>query len=256
MVFCENFLKKTNFSSKEKASESFVRKSQKHSILRLDRRVRPCEKLSCRAAHDGLYQREFIKLLIMDRHLSAELELTKEQRSKLKALYQRPYSKAEMEEFEKIRNEILEKAKRQEAEGRKVDTTRLVLDAVRRFDSKLKKLEKILLPHQQKRFKEIFNRVRYRIYNGPYDFELVLKSAKELNISDSDKKKLEKKITAITTNLDNELYKLEADIFRQLLKGLSKKQRRDYDKKIGKIFDFEKMQQEIAASKASLSNPR
>src|SRR4029079_5784513 len=99
-----------------------------------------------------------------------------------------------------------------------------------------KQLEKVLLPHQLDRLKQIDlqTKVRYRGASALTGGDV----AKVLNLTDEQREKLEKRAAEVQEELQTKIKQLQADARKKMLDVLTPDQQAQLDKMLGQQFDL------------------
>lgn len=99
-----------------------------------------------------------------------------------------------------------------------------------------KQLEKVLLPHQLERLKQIQlqSQVQQRGASALTSGDV----AKALNLSDEQREKLEKRAAEVQDDLQKQIRQLQADARKKMLDVLTSDQRAQLDKMMGQQFDL------------------
>ena len=99
-----------------------------------------------------------------------------------------------------------------------------------------KQLEKVLLPHQLERLKQIDlqNRIQQRGASALTSGDI----AKALNLTDEQRDKLEKRAAEVQQELQTQIRQLQADARKKMLDVLTPDQRTQLDKLLGQQFDL------------------
>ena len=104
-------------------------------------------------------------------------------------------------------------------------------------DETQKKLDKVLLPHQAKRLKQLAVQMQTR--GGVSRALLGGSLAEELDITDSQKEKLQKKAEELEAEMRDKLAKLRDEARKELLGVLSPAQQKKFEEMVGDSFEFQ-----------------
>jgi hypothetical protein len=156
--------------------------------------------------------------LLQRRDVQEELELLDDQKQQVTALAER--SQERMREMFR---------------GRGNDGDRgAALTAMRRFNEEVQaELDKVLLPHQSKRLRqiEVQSRMRFGVgLGGPV--------AEDLGLSEADQDKLREKARGLEQELARKTAEIRRQLQEQLIADLSEDQRAKFKEMVGEPFEF------------------
>ena len=102
-----------------------------------------------------------------------------------------------------------------------------------------KEIEKVLMPMQLKRLKELeVQRTAQRNGRGSMGALANEDILEDLGVSDKQKEKLEKKALELKKKIEERIKKMTAEAEEELLSVLTSDQRKKFREKVGKTFDF------------------
>ncbi len=169
--------------------------------------------------------------LVVREEIQQELQLVDEQKDKLRTITEEMRDKVrdEMRDiFSQMRD--LSDDERREKFG-EIRTKMEALNA----DTE-KQLEKVLLPHQLERLKQIDlqTKLRYRGSSALTGGDV----AKALNLTDEQREKLEKRAAEVQEELQTKIRELQADARKKMLDVLTPEQQAQLEKLMGQQFDM------------------
>jgi Spy/CpxP family protein refolding chaperone len=101
------------------------------------------------------------------------------------------------------------------------------------------RLNEVLLPHQQKRLKQITTQMGSRGRDGVAGMLTDGDLGKDLKVTEDQKKKLREVVESARTEMDEQMRKVRKDFEDKLLSVLTPEQRKQYEEMLGEPFEMD-----------------
>jgi Spy/CpxP family protein refolding chaperone len=169
--------------------------------------------------------------LVARDEVQQELQLVDEQKDKVRSITDGVRTKLR----EQLRDVFTQMRDLSDEERRaKIGEIRTKIEAVNADTEK--ELEKVLLPHQMERLKQIDlqTKIQYRGASALTSGDV----AKALNLTDDQREKLEKRAAEVQEELQTKIKQLQADARKKMLDVLTPDQQAQLEKMMGQQFDM------------------
>ena len=175
----------------------------------------------------GMFGAPNMENMLRDNQIQQELGLVEEQMKEIKSI-QEAFSRQMQEQSQSLFIDGKFDATRARELGEKMQTVQATMK---------KKIDGVLLPHQQQRLKQLSYHVEMQ--NRPGGQAIFQgRIAEELELTDEQKEELEERAEEIEKELEKDIAELKKKAREDLLKGLTAKQREKLDSMLGEEFQY------------------